>query len=377
MSFQRFVATSALALALAHTAACGQLSGDTGSPSTLTTIHGTITSTSTSAPASLATAIVWFERSPDGTVHKAADSVPVSGTFPASFSIALTGVPPASAMLDFATLFGTSRSLAATGVHVAMGLVVAYDDRNGNGQLDLVDASASQYIDEIEGVADRLIVYLDKSVPATLVTSPEFAALGIDGSMPQEGYNLVLPQSNYCFADAGAAGTCTTGIMWEPMKTAVTIPLGTATVIFPTNQQELMCSSGPNGDQMVVGAQSTISVADFSGALPSADDRHVYCLDLNNFQYISSCTTSPAGVCQQVNTVCTQQTIVTLDPAGGSPITPPANWPCPAQATPPSDYLSWLAVRPSGTVSGSGSAGPSGSGGSSGSGSGGTGTSSN
>ena len=370
MSFRRFVATSALALALAHTAACGQLSGDTGSPSTLTTIHGTITSNSTSAPASLATAIVWYEMSPDGTLHEAADSVPVSGTFPASFSIALTGVPPASAMLDFATFLGTSRSVAATGVHVAVGLVVAYDDRNGNGQLDLVDASASQYIDEIEGVADRYIVYLDKSVPATLVTSPEFDALGIDGSMPQEGYNLVLPQSNYCFAnaDAGAAGTCTRGVMWEPMKTAVTISLGTATVIFPTDLQELMCSSGPNGDQMVVGAQSTISVADFSGALPSADDPNVDCLDLNNFQYISSCTTSPAGVCQQVNTLCTQPTIVTLDPAGGSPITPPANWPCPAQTPPPSAYLSWLAARGSGTVSG---------GGSSGSGSGGTGTSSN
>jgi hypothetical protein len=369
MPFHRFVATSALSLALAHIAACGQLSGDTGSPSTLTTIHGTVVSDSTSTPPkALATAIIWYEKLADGTLHEAADSVPVSGTFPASFSIALKSVPPASATADLSNVFATSAGLAATGVNVAWGFVVAYDDRNGNGQLDLVDASASQYVDEIEGVADRVIFYLDKPVPSSLVTSPQFALVGIDGSMPNVGYNLVLPESNYCFADAdaGVAGACARGLKWEDMATSITLSLGMGNVIAPRDLQQLMCSAGPNDDgPFGPSTVSTISVADFAGALPAANDPDVYCDDLDNFEYASSCTTSAAGPCQPENTVCAEKTIVTLDPAGGSPIAPPAGWPCTAQMAPAASYLSWLAAHGGtssggggGVSGGSGSAGP-------------------
>lgn len=60
MLSRRIATMSALGLALSG-AGCGSLSGDTGSPSTLTNIHGTITSDSASTlPSSLATAIVWF-----------------------------------------------------------------------------------------------------------------------------------------------------------------------------------------------------------------------------------------------------------------------------------------------------------------------------
>ena len=203
MLSRRLATMSALGLVLSA-AGCGSLSGDTGSPSPLTNIHGTIMSDSGSPPpASLATAIVWFGMSADGSFQESADSVPVTGTFPATFEIALTAIPPASAMFDFRTVFG-SPEVAATGVQVALGFVVAYDDRNGNGRLDIVDPGASEYIDKIEGVADRLIFYLDQPVPTSLVTSPQFTALGIDGSTPQKGYNLFLPESNYCFADADA-----------------------------------------------------------------------------------------------------------------------------------------------------------------------------
>jgi hypothetical protein len=365
MLSRRFATMSALGLALAG-AGCGSLSGDTGSPSTLTSIHGTIMSDSGSPPpASLATAIVWFGMSADGTFHESANSVPVTGTFPATFEIALTGIPPASAMIDFSTVFGTSPDVGDTGVHVALGFVAAYDDLNGDGRLDLVDAGASEYLDKIEGVADRLIFYVDQPVPTSLATSPQFAALGIDGSTPQKGYNLLLPDSNYCFADAdaGAAGACVRGYMWEPMDTPVSLSLGKGSVIAPQDLQQLMCSTGPNAGTTFYSSTlpPTISVADFSGALPAADDPNVYCDDLDNFEYTSSCTTSVASPCQQENTVCTQQTIVTLDPVGGSPIAPPTGWPCPAQATPPSAYLSWLAANPH-SSSGGGGGGSSGSG---------------
>ena len=350
MLSRRIATMSALGLALSG-AGCGSLSGDTGSPSTLTNIHGTITSDSASTlPSSLATAIVWFGISPDHAVHKSADSVPVSGGFPASFAIALTALPPASAMTDFSTAFADSPNVGATGVHVALGFVVAYDDLNGNGRLDIVDPGASQYVDEVEGVADWIIVYVDQSIPDSLATSPQFTALGIDGSRPQKGYNLVFPDSNYCFAEAdagaGSAGACVRGYVWEPMDTPVSLTLGeSSSLIVPRNMQQLMCSTAPKGNNNTPGTlPPTISAADFSGALPSADDEDVICLDLDNFQYTSSCTTSPAAPCQPENTVCTQQTIVTLDPAGGSPLAPPAGWPCAAQPPPSPVFLSWLAA---------------------------------
>jgi len=358
---------SALGLAL-YGVGCGSLSGDTGSPSTLTNIHGTVTSDAPSTlPSSLATAIVWFGISADHTFHESADSVPVSGGFPASFEIGLTTIPPASAMIDFSTVFGTSPDVGATGVHVALGFVVAYDDRNGNGRLDIVDPGASQYTDEVEGVADRLIFYVDQSVPTSLVTSPRFAALGIDGSMPQKGYNLMLPDSNYCYAGAdagaGSAGACVRGYVWEPMDTPVSLSLGKGSPVFaPQDPQQLMCSTGPNSGTTFSSSSlpPTISVLDFSGMLPSANDPNVHCDDLDNFEYLSSCTTNVAAPCQQENTVCAQQTIVTLDPVGGSPMAPPAGWPCVAQPPPSSVFLSWLAAGQHSSSGGGG--GPVGSG---------------
>lgn len=374
MPTSRFVAMSALVLASAG-AACGSLSGDTGSPSTLTTIHGTIVASDATAdqPTSLATAIIWFEESSDGTLREAADGVPVTGSFPLAFTMDLTSPPPASALIDIGA--GLPNPVT-TGVHYAWGYVVAYYDGNSNGRLDLVDASASGYADAIEGVADREIFYLDKPIPASFGAT--IFSTGLDGATPQVGFNLLHPKPNYCYADAdaGAAGTClTTGWIWEPTSIPVTLTLGTS-FLAPTAEveQELMCATGPNNDNAFTLDQNCgsgpcppiISAADFPGALPSADDQNVTCEDLENFRYSSSCTTSVAGVCQAVNTVCTQVSVVSLNPDGGSPIVPPAGWPCPVQKTPAATFLSWLAGQQS--SSGSGGGGISGGGTSGGSG---------
>ena len=367
MPTSRFVAVSALALAFAG-AACGSLSGDTGSPSTLTTIHGTIvTSDATAAPpASLSTAIIWFEAAADGTVREAAYSVPVSGSFPLDFSMNVTSPPPASALIDIGA---DPSNPIITGVHFAVGYVVAYDDLNGNGQLDLVDASASQYADAIEGVADREIFYLDKALPASFPTT--YLTTGIDGATAQVGYNLLDLRPNYCFAqtDAGAAGTCLSGWLWEPMSTSVTLAIGTSQFApTPEVEQELMCASGPNNDNQFTLDENcgsgpcapTISAAAFRGAFPSAGDPNVTCDDLQNFTYTSSCTTSVAGFCQAVGTVCTQQNVVSLNPGGGSPLAPPAGWPCAEQPAPSPSFLNWLAAHSS-SSSGGGGGGNSGS----------------
>ena len=51
-------------------------------------------------------------------------------------------------------------------------------------------------------------------------------------------------------------------------------------------------------------------------------------------------------------------TIVTLDPVGGSPIAPPAGWPCAAQPPPSPIFLSWRANQRSSGSSGSSGSGP-------------------
>jgi hypothetical protein len=65
----------------------------------------------------------------------------------------------------------------------ALGSVVAYEDTNGNGKLDLVDDNATGFVDRILGVNPNLaVVYLQGTLPARLADSR--------GVKPVLGYNL-------------------------------------------------------------------------------------------------------------------------------------------------------------------------------------------
>jgi hypothetical protein len=125
-----------------------------------------------SAPASPANAIVM-----QGNIR-------FHGSFPINFEFQLYDAPPANALADLAADGGSGR--------IAYGVLIAYEDSNGNGQLDVIQPGGSP-VDSIVGLsvgdpslpppaASYYVVYLD----GTLSASDYFASLDL-----QQGYNLL------------------------------------------------------------------------------------------------------------------------------------------------------------------------------------------
>jgi hypothetical protein len=108
------------------------------------------------------------------------------------------------------------------GFGIAVGAVVAYQDLNGNGKLDLVDPSATQYVDRILGANDSLLlVYVQGDVP------PVVDFMDDAGRLPQKGYNLFRYQSctTPLNAGSGSSGECKSTMTWLTMDTLYELPL--------------------------------------------------------------------------------------------------------------------------------------------------------
>jgi hypothetical protein len=112
-----------------------------------------------------------------------------------------------------------SQSNWPDGFGIAVGAVVAYQDLNGNGKLDLVDPSATQYVDRILGANDSLLlVYVQGDVP------PVVDFMDDAGRLPQKGYNLFRYQS--CSSPLPNSGSsCKSTMTWLTMDTLYELPL--------------------------------------------------------------------------------------------------------------------------------------------------------
>ena len=179
-------------------AACGALPSDDNKAPVLDTLKGEIrTQTTGLSPRNLRIAMVWHDARGNFT---AAEDLAITPRFPAGFQLNLSAPPPASAMISFASdLEPLYKADASTpeAVHAAMGALVAYDDRNGNGKLDLVAAAATDFVDTIVGAtSDARVVYIDRmsalAASAVRVAGTDNKLLGDDGSRPVLGYNVVI-----------------------------------------------------------------------------------------------------------------------------------------------------------------------------------------
>jgi hypothetical protein len=237
---------------------------------------------------------------------------------------------------------------------MAFGAVVAYEDLNGNGKLDLVDNSATSYIDRILGANESLaLVY----VQGTLTPGTPFANLLVDGygKLPQKGYNLFhIPT---CLAasiapldgtDAAPALACTDLLLqWLPMQTLYTLPL-TADPKFAS----MMCkgsgingagstSSSPGSDQAVssgnlgAGMASSAPSGPNQGdsgvapdpSLPAPNDPGLQCAaDGKSFTY--QCSPMAPVHPNLCDPVVYEEVGCVATPI---PAVPPPNWPCPVK----------------------------------------------
>ncbi len=324
----------------ALTLACGSL-GDDGKRAPLAVIDGQLTQASTvpstATSSNVRIAVVWS----DGKHYIASQDIPATPVFPSKFHLELTDPPPAAAMnrgglggdgagegTPPATGSGT-RGLSGGGLRltdkgaawpadlaVALGTIVAYDDKNGNGKLDLVDEDASSYLDGILGANQSLgLIYVEgSSVPDSLKLP--------NGTKPSLGYGLL----RFAFCAEATIVTpgekaneppCNDDTGWLPPTTLYELPL-TAEPKFAS----FMCKNGGGGggSEGVVG-QPQIGPGP-SAAWPAKSDEKVKCAADGKSYLYQTCTPHSQGLCKDTITDC--RTSNWTFPG----TTPPAEWPC-------------------------------------------------
>jgi hypothetical protein len=312
---------------LAASAACSSsLSGSTDQPSVLATIHGTVEgSTSASlGTGPLAVAILWATAPTPGSSQVVSMGVPVKPSFPSSFSLDLTDLPPDSVMFDIANINCGAPpcdkpDAAPSHQRIALGGLVLYEDVNQNGELDLVPPGAPAFIDKIVSVAPYEIVYTEQPLPAD---QNYFPIPGTDGSVLNAGYNWVRSHRWDCEPGDVAFSSCKPSVFYRPIDTPIAFQM-----VPPEDQAAeniIMCSVIPGGQVGGSGSFIQESLADFVGPLPSSDDGELLCDSVTSFRYSENCTTTSPGVCLDFTTTCSQEFLVTLPPG----MAQPADWPC-------------------------------------------------
>lgn len=300
------------------TFACGDLGDDDRSPP-IATIDGQLSRASAAiepAPASnVRVAIVWNTR---GEFRSTYD-VEVVPVFPSRFRLELRGAPPAAAMLDLVEpdptvdhptddLTGRSHPLTAdAGFTYAVGTVVAYEDLNGNGKLDLINAD-NPPIDRVLGANRSLgIVYIEGTPPADF--------MGSEGS-PVRGYNLLTVSSCQALDVDAPAPPCESS-KWLPITTNYDLPLGAEPQL-----AEMMCGSNESSSEAGADRQPIeLPVGPGPNGWPAKDAEGLVCAKDGKSYSLTRCETKSKGLCKGTIETCTNEAYRAPEPA-------PAEWPC-------------------------------------------------
>jgi hypothetical protein len=319
---------SLLALALvAPSFACGDLGDDQSKPP-LVVIEGQLqqqASVAVEPPSSAAVrvALVWQTGS---SGFKTSVDVETIAEFPSKFRLALNDPPPAVAMTSGASseaatptenpLIGDDVVVPpqprvqpknvgdGSGTSWAIGTIVAYEDRNGNGQLDLVEADQPE-TDRVLGANKNLLVVYVESAAGD---GHDLATFFDASAEPARGYNLL--QRTPCEARKKATGTddpppapCRKfSGEWLPLTTLYALPLSAAPEL-----AEMMCRSSEGSTTIARPTDQTpVPVDDLppieSGQRPTKDQ--VRCApDGRSFTYVE-CTTTSQGLCKANESRC-------------------------------------------------------------------------
>lgn len=237
-------------------------------------------------------------------VASIAEDVPIEAVFPSSFTIDIRRPPPAGAILDGALL---EDELA--GVHIALGVVVVYEDGDGDRSLDLMPPDATEFVDTIWGTTSEsfeegpgvwALIYLEEPDP-----------LEIEGIVLQPGLNLLG-------AEEGEGGELETAIL--PGGTPVTITLRDDPML-----RVLACEQGVESSGMGGAAPTHVAPSDVPEDLPGGVEPR--CLDGGRaLAWEELVVEQEGGVCSPITTTSFPYES-RLEP--GAPA--PAAWPCPLE----------------------------------------------
>jgi hypothetical protein len=196
-------------------AACGGATGTEKQGTALVTLHGQLTGASTATSTGpVSVAIAWYPSvaangPTSGAKAIVTQKVTFQGTFPVDFTVQLDGPPPDDALIDLAQNGGRGKA--------AYGVLIAFEDRNGNGQLDLIPPGGAP-VDRIVGASS--------GDPSAVIPAVTYSIQYLDGTagpgdqldvlQGAQGYNLM--RAHYWW-----------GVERVPLETSMTIPLtGTA-----------------------------------------------------------------------------------------------------------------------------------------------------
>jgi hypothetical protein len=294
-------------------AGCGSLDTDTTASPEVAALGGKLVNpSSVSVSGAVRVAVVWAGANGSFDVS---EDLPVQPVFPASFAVSLDAGPPASALMASSAIAGSSGDY-----QVAIGSVVAYDDLNGNGKLDLVPADASSYVDKIVATDETLdVIYLAGGLPTN-------ANAADAGGTPVLGYNLFRDCPDTSSGSSGPGSICPSGsgsggaaaaCGWEPVTTAITLTVATDPQV-----DSLMCQS-QSGTATATG--TGMNVPGRPATYPSPCDPDLSCSDDgSSYTYETSCTTTSTGICAGNDTSCELDVYTRPSPV-------PSGWPCKAE----------------------------------------------
>ena len=190
---------------------------------------------------------VWLNPGPS---YNVAEDLPVQPVFPSSFVIPLDQPPPPGAFLP------SNQGLT---FQLAMGFVVAYEDRNGNGKLDLVSDDAGAFVDRIVGANPQgmALIYLQGTLP-----TGDGGLVDSDGHSPSLGYGLY--SVGPCAGDSGDAGGRRPCVetRWFDVSTPHDLELSSDSEI-----DQRMCANYGSADSLSTGSGAGWSV-DTQGTPP-------------------------------------------------------------------------------------------------------------
>ena len=151
--------------------ACGSLPEDEGDPSTLVTLNGAVSSTSGSlGSGKVGVALLWYS----SLSHAVAAEIAPESASLNGFSLAVTQPPPKAFM-------GPLDDDDPKSTKGAWAMLVAYEDLNGNGKLDLLDVSSTKAIDKIVAKGKKIAAHmLEASEEDISFEDGKFSVAGTD-----------------------------------------------------------------------------------------------------------------------------------------------------------------------------------------------------
>ena len=303
-----FLSTTLCAAAIAAlSVACGSMDASTSTPTTLATVRGSLSNPqSVAVNGNVRVAVVWVNGGGAGG-NSVAQDLPLQPVFPSQFVIQLDEPPPPAAMTT-----PPNQSL-----QVAYGFVVAYEDLNGDGKLDLVGDDAGAFVDKVVGAnLGTVITYVQGSLSGDAGAQLADSA----GHLPAPGYNFLAIQECALTVPSCIPRT------WISIDTPYDLQVSSDPQIDQT-----MCENYTDGSNTT--ESSGVQIWDVAtqgtppGGYPMPGAAGLTC-GMGAYYY-QQCTIVHTSLCNEYSNCTLEQEVYQQADLTPPLPAPPAGWPCP------------------------------------------------